>query len=117
MLFEIPAQDVWPRIKLSWPTYSMSRPLIEHTLRRQVERIRNIKVRPGCRVLNIVSEAHVLAATGIRYETPSGNRKTLESDLILDESGTGSLMVEFLFTSERTPPAVSSICEIIHYHT
>jgi hypothetical protein len=25
MLYEIPGQDVWPRIKLTWPTYSMSR--------------------------------------------------------------------------------------------
>src|SRR6202140_2361818 len=80
LLFEIPGQEVWPRIKLNWPTYSMSRPLIERTLRRQVERIRNIKVRPGCRVLNIVNEARLLAATGIRYETPGGNRKTLEAD-------------------------------------
>src|SRR5580700_6739359 len=63
MLYEIPGQEVWPRIKLSWPTYAMSRPLIEHTLRRQVERIGNLKVRPGCRVLNIVSEPHALAAT------------------------------------------------------
>jgi hypothetical protein len=78
MLYEIPGQDVWPRITLSWPTYSMSRPLIERTLRRQVERIGNITVRRGWRVLSIVSEAHVLAATGIRYETPTGNRKTLE---------------------------------------
>src|SRR5258707_5086343 len=33
LLYEIPGQEVWPRIKLSWPTYSMSRPLIVHTLR------------------------------------------------------------------------------------
>jgi flavin-dependent dehydrogenase len=109
MLYEIPGQDVWPRIKLSWPTYSMSRPLIERTLRRQVERIRNIKVQPGCRVLNIMSEAQVLTATGIRYETPSGNRKTLESDLIVDASGNGSLTVEFLKTTDRRPPAETSI--------
>ena len=109
MLYEIPGQDVWPRIKLSWPTYSMSRSLIERTLRRQVERIRNIKVRPGCRVLNIVSEPHVLAAKGIRYETPGGNRKTLESDLIVDASGNGALTVEFLKTTDRRPPAETSI--------
>jgi 2-polyprenyl-6-methoxyphenol hydroxylase-like FAD-dependent oxidoreductase len=109
MLFEIPGQDVWPRIKLSWPTYSMSRPLVERTLRPQVERIRNIKVRPGCRVLNIVSEAHVLAATGIRYETPDGNRKTLASDLIVDASGNGSLTLEFLKATDRRPPAETSI--------
>jgi 2-polyprenyl-6-methoxyphenol hydroxylase-like FAD-dependent oxidoreductase len=108
-LFEIPGQDVWPRIKLSWPTYSMSRPLIERTLRRQVERIRNIKARSGCRVMNIVSEAHVLAATGIRYETPSGNRKTLESDLIVDASGNGFLTVEFLKATDRRQLAETSI--------
>jgi 2-polyprenyl-6-methoxyphenol hydroxylase-like FAD-dependent oxidoreductase len=109
MLYEIPGQDVWPRIKLSWPTYSMSRPLIERTLRRQVERIGNIKVRRGCRVLNIVGEAHVPAATGIRYEAPDGNRKTLESDLIVDGSGNGSLTVEFLKTTDQRPVAETSI--------
>jgi 2-polyprenyl-6-methoxyphenol hydroxylase-like FAD-dependent oxidoreductase len=109
MLYEIPGQDVWPRINLSWPTYSMSRPLIERTLRRQVERIRNIKVRPGCRVLNIVSDAQVLAATGIRYETPGGNRKTLEADLIVDASGNGSLTVEFLKPTDRRPLAETRI--------
>jgi 2-polyprenyl-6-methoxyphenol hydroxylase-like FAD-dependent oxidoreductase len=109
MLYEIPGQDVWPRIKLSWPTYSMSRPLIERTLRRQVERIGNITVRPGCRVLSIVSDAHGLAATGIRYETPGGNRKTLESDLIVDASGNGSLTVEFLKATDRRPLAETSI--------
>ena len=108
-LYEIPGQDVWPRIKLSWPTYSMSRPLIECTLRRQVERIGNITVRRGCRVLGIVSEARVLAATGIRYETPGGNRKTLESDLIVDASGNGSLTVEFLKAIDRRPVAETSI--------
>jgi 2-polyprenyl-6-methoxyphenol hydroxylase-like FAD-dependent oxidoreductase len=109
MLYEVPGQDVWPRIKLTWPTYAMSRPLIERTLRRQVERIGNLKVRPGCRVLNIMSEAQVLAATGIRYETPDGNRKTLESDLIVDASGNGSLTLEFLKTTDRRSPAVTSI--------
>ena len=51
MLNEIPGQEVWPRIKLGLWTYSMSRPLLERTLRWRVERIGNIKVRGGCRVL------------------------------------------------------------------
>jgi flavin-dependent dehydrogenase len=109
MLYEIPGQDVWPRIKLSWPTYAMSRPLIERTLRRQVERIANLKVRRGCRVLSIVSEGHALAARGIRYEGPDGNRKTLESDVVVDGSGNGSLTVEFLKATDRRPPAETSI--------
>jgi 2-polyprenyl-6-methoxyphenol hydroxylase-like FAD-dependent oxidoreductase len=108
-LYEVPGHDVWPRIKLSWPTYSMTRPLIERTLRRQVERIGNITVRRGCRVVNIVSEARVLAATGIRYETPAGNRKTLEADLIVDASGNGSLTLEFLKATDRGLPTETSI--------
>jgi 2-polyprenyl-6-methoxyphenol hydroxylase-like FAD-dependent oxidoreductase len=109
MLYEVPGQEVWPRIKLSWPTYAMSRPLIERTLRQQVERIGNITVRGGCRVLNVVSEPHALAATGIRYEGSDGNRKTLESDLIVDGSGIGSLTVEFLKTTDRRPPVETRI--------
>ena len=108
-LYEVPGQDVWPRIELSWPTYSMTRPLIERTLRRQVERIGNITVRRGCRALSIVSEPHVLAATGIRYETPAGSRKTLEADLIVDASGNGSLTLEFLKATDRGLPTETSI--------
>jgi 2-polyprenyl-6-methoxyphenol hydroxylase-like FAD-dependent oxidoreductase len=58
MLYEIPGQDPWPRIELGWPTYAMSRPLIELTLRRQVERLTNVKVRGGCRVLKIIRIRH-----------------------------------------------------------
>jgi hypothetical protein len=56
-----------------------------------------------------VSEAHVLAATGIRYETPAGSRETLESDLIVDASGNGSLTVEFLKATDRRPLAETRI--------
>src|SRR5215468_4359297 len=63
MLNEIPGQEVWPRIKLGLWTYSMSRPLLERTLRWRVERIGNIKVRGGCRVLKVVSKSNVRAAT------------------------------------------------------
>ena len=38
-LYEIPGQDPWPRIKFGQLTLAMSRPLIELTLRRQVEHL------------------------------------------------------------------------------
>src|SRR5271166_2230200 len=109
MLFEVPGQDLWPRIKFSWQTYSLSRPLIELALRRKVERIRNIKVRSGCRGRKIVSDSNVQAATGIQYQTGDGSLKTLESDLIVDASGNGSLTVEFLKATGRRPAAETSI--------
>jgi len=109
MLNEIPGQDAWPRIKLSMRTYSMSRPLIERTLRRQVERIRNIRVRGKCRVLSVVNESNVDAATGIQCQLVDGSLERLKSDLIVDASGNGSLTVEFLKSTGRRPPEVTSI--------
>jgi hypothetical protein len=72
MLYEIPGQDPWPRVKYGRPTYAMSRPLIEVTVRRQVERLTNVKVQSGCRVLNIIGESSTGAAKGICYRTADG---------------------------------------------
>ena len=66
MLYEIPGQDPWPRIKFGCPTYAMSRPLIELTLRRQVEHLTNVKVRGRSRVLNIMGESNTGAACRAR---------------------------------------------------
>jgi 2-polyprenyl-6-methoxyphenol hydroxylase-like FAD-dependent oxidoreductase len=108
VLSEVPGQDVWPKIDLSWRTYSMSRPLIERTLRRQVERMGNIKVRGGRRVLNIVSDSNLESATGIQCKMLDDSLETLKSDLIVDASGNGSLTVEFLkFTGRRLPEETS----------
>jgi 2-polyprenyl-6-methoxyphenol hydroxylase-like FAD-dependent oxidoreductase len=109
MLFEIPGQNLWPRVKFGWHTYSMSRPLIELTLRRRVECIRNIKIRGGCRGRQIVSDSNLQAASGISYQTGNGSVKTLESDLIVDASGNGSLTVEFLKATGRRPAAEAII--------
>jgi 2-polyprenyl-6-methoxyphenol hydroxylase-like FAD-dependent oxidoreductase len=109
LLYEIPGQDPWPRIKFGRPTYAMSRPLIELTLRRQVERLANVKVHGGCRVLNIIGESNTGAATGICYRTPKGDVETLQSDLIIDAAGNGSLTLEFLKASGRSVPEETSI--------
>ena len=52
---------------------AMSRPLIELTLRRQVERPTNVKVESGCRVLKVIGESNNGAAAGICYRTPDGH--------------------------------------------
>jgi hypothetical protein len=88
-LYEVPGQEVFPRIKLSWSTYSLTRPLIECIVRRRVERLGNIKVRGGCRVLNIVNEPNVCAASGIQCQMVDGSRETLKSDLSWMHPGMG----------------------------
>jgi 2-polyprenyl-6-methoxyphenol hydroxylase-like FAD-dependent oxidoreductase len=115
ILLEVPGRDAWPRSRFSWSTYALTRPLLERILRRQVERIGNIKVRGGCRVLNIVSESNAHDATGIQYQMVDGSRETLKSDLIADASGNGSLTVEFLKSTGRRPPEETSIGVSIRY--
>ena len=92
ILFELPGQDPWPRIKFDHTCYSMTRPLLERTLRRQVERLTNLKVRGGCRVLSVIGEAGTGAATDICFRTPDGRLETLQSDLIIDASGNGDFL-------------------------
>jgi hypothetical protein len=87
----------------------MSRPLFERTVRRQVERIGNIRVRGGCRVLSVVSESNLDGATGIQCQLVDGSLEKLTSDLIVVASGNGSLTVEFLKSTGRKPPEVTSI--------
>jgi 2-polyprenyl-6-methoxyphenol hydroxylase-like FAD-dependent oxidoreductase len=108
VLYEVPGQDLWPRIKFGQPTYAMSRPLIELTVRRQVERLTNVKVQGGCRILHIIGESN-RGATGIYYRTPDGNLETLRSDLIIDASGNGSLTLEFLRATGRRVPGETRI--------
>jgi 2-polyprenyl-6-methoxyphenol hydroxylase-like FAD-dependent oxidoreductase len=107
--YEIPGQDLWPRIKFGRPSYAMSRPLIELTVRRQVERLTNVKVQGGCRVLHVIGESNMGAATGICYRTPDDDVETLQSDLILDASGNGSLTLEFLRATGRKVPEETRI--------
>lgn len=93
----------------------MTRPLLELTLRRQVERLSNVKVRGRCRVLSITGESKTGAATGICYRTPDGKLETLQADLIIDASGNGSLTLEFLKASGRRAPDETSIGINMHY--
>jgi 2-polyprenyl-6-methoxyphenol hydroxylase-like FAD-dependent oxidoreductase len=109
VLYEVPGQDLWPRIKFGRPNYAMSRPLIELTVRRQVERLTNVKVQGGCRALHIIGESNRGAATGICYRRPDGKVETLQSDLIIDASGNGSLTLDFLRTSGRRVPGETRI--------
>ena len=115
ILTEVPGEAVWPKINLNWLAYALSRPLLERTLRRKVERIANIRIRDRCRVLNIVSEANAGAATGIQCQLVDGVLAKVKSDLVVDASGDGALTVEFLKSSGRRAPEETSIGANIRY--
>jgi hypothetical protein len=87
----------------------MSRPLIEQTLRRRVERLPNAIIMGGCRVNEIVSNQKTGTAVGIRYQTSVNIVQTLSSDLIIDASGNGLLTLEFLKAVDRRAPEETRI--------
>lgn len=115
VLYEIARQDPWPRIKIDGPTYGLTRPFLELTLRRQVARLTNVVVRGGCRVINIIGDAATGAATDICYRTSEGRLETLRSDLVIDASGNGSLTPDFLKASHRRLPEETTIGVNMHY--
>jgi 2-polyprenyl-6-methoxyphenol hydroxylase-like FAD-dependent oxidoreductase len=88
--FERQGYDPFPQRDLGWHIYSMSRPLIEFTLRRRVEQHGNIRLRQCCRALEIVASPDGAAATAVRHETANGGRETLSADLVVDASVRGS---------------------------
>jgi 2-polyprenyl-6-methoxyphenol hydroxylase-like FAD-dependent oxidoreductase len=88
--YERPGYDPFPQRDLGWLTYSMSRPLIELTLRQRVEQHGNITLRQRCRALEIVASPDGVAVTAVRYETTNDRRETLPADLVVDASARGS---------------------------
>jgi 2-polyprenyl-6-methoxyphenol hydroxylase-like FAD-dependent oxidoreductase len=67
------------------------------------------KCKADAEFIHIIGESNRGAATGICYRTPDGNVETLQSDLIIDASGNGSLTLEFLRTSGRRVPGETRI--------
>jgi 2-polyprenyl-6-methoxyphenol hydroxylase-like FAD-dependent oxidoreductase len=114
---EMPGYDPFPQRDLGWHVYSMSRPLIELTVRRALHRRTNIAIRPRCRVLEITAASDGAAATGIRWAGPSGNSETIVADLIVDASGRGHPTLALLDVIGRDRPKETGIGVDIGYST
>jgi flavin-dependent dehydrogenase len=114
LLQELPGLDPFPLRKWDWCIYAVSRPLIEHTLRRRVERHANISLRGGFRVLEILGTSDGSLATGVRCATPSGT-EIIPADLVVDASRHGGLTMSFLQTAGLPAPEETTIGVDIRY--
>jgi hypothetical protein len=117
LLLEYPGLDPFPRREWSWLTYSLSRPLIELTIRRRVEQQDNITLRGGCRVLEIVGTPDGTLVTGVRCETAKGGPDTILADIVVDASKHGALTLSFLRSAGRAMPEETTIGVDIRYAT
>ncbi len=86
--------DPFPARDLGWVVYSLTRPLLEHTVRRRCV-LGNVSARVGCRVERIVTSEDGSHVSGVEY-ADAGGRHRLTGELVIDASGRGALSLAAL---------------------
>jgi 2-polyprenyl-6-methoxyphenol hydroxylase-like FAD-dependent oxidoreductase len=116
---EMPGFDPFPQRDLGWHVFSMSRPLIELTARRRVERLPHVTLRSRCRAhaLEASGYGRAAAVTGVRCEDAEGRSETMPADLVVDASGRGRLTYDLLEAVGLPQPAETVIGVDIGYAT
>jgi 2-polyprenyl-6-methoxyphenol hydroxylase-like FAD-dependent oxidoreductase len=114
---ERPGYDPFPQRDLGWCGYAMSRPTIEHTVRRRVESREKITLRQRCRVTEVLATPNGEVVTGVRCENGNGASETIMADLVVDASGRGGLTIELLQSNGRPLPEETTIGIDLGYAT
>jgi 2-polyprenyl-6-methoxyphenol hydroxylase-like FAD-dependent oxidoreductase len=117
LLLEFPGLDPFPRREWDWVIYSLTRPLIELTIRRRVEQQSNVTLRGGCRALEIVGTSDGTQVTGVRCKTLDGAQETIAADMVIDASRHGTLTLAFLRAARQPVPEETTIGVDIQYAT
>lgn len=113
---ELPGYDPFPQRDLGWVNYSMSRPCLEHVVRRLVARLGQVAIRTGCRVHALLTAPHdPRAVRGVRFEAAGSLPQDLAADLVVDASGRGALTLDFLRASGHRLPEERTIEVDIRY--
>ncbi|WP_409331576.1 FAD-dependent oxidoreductase [Trujillonella humicola] len=92
-----------PRTALRSP--SMSRPLLEHVVRRRVTALPRVTLRGGTTVVGLVTDASRTLVTGVRLDTGAA----LAADLVVDATGRQARSLGWLDELGFAPPAVSEV--------
>jgi 2-polyprenyl-6-methoxyphenol hydroxylase-like FAD-dependent oxidoreductase len=114
-IYEIPNLPRWPNVPVGWTTFAMSRPLIEFTLRRRVERISNVNIRDDCKVLRVLGTAQVVSGLEVQYG--DGTLNNVEADFVFESSGSGGLTIAYLKSVGLNAPKETAIGVKVHYST
>ena len=103
-----------PRAATGLRCFLMSRPLLEHCIRERVLAAPNIHVRERCVADKLLGNREVvraLALTDMRTDT----REELPADLIVDATGRGSRMPEWLTQLGAAAPSEERVTVNLHY--
>ena len=115
--YERPDVGPLPQRDFGLSVLCASRPLIELVLRRRVQAIANVALRPACRVTEIMPATAGGAVRGVRFDAGSGRSQTLAADLVVDASGRGALTLALLDALGWERPEVSEVGVDIAYAT
>jgi 2-polyprenyl-6-methoxyphenol hydroxylase-like FAD-dependent oxidoreductase len=88
---------------------TISRPLLEATLRARVLALPNVEVREGARVHGLLSTPDRRTVTGVRLQRQGEDGEALHADLTLDASGRGSRTPTWLEALGYERPAEDEI--------
>ena len=102
---------------LGWVSYSMSRPLLEHTVRRQLEGYPNISLRQRCRAENVLVTSDGGRVRAVECENLDGTIEVLPADMVIDASGRGNVTLALLKRTGRPLPEETIIGIDCHYTT
>ena len=114
---ELPGYDPFPARDLGWFLHSMTRPLVELTVRQRVERLGNVSLRQHCRVRGISATPDGAAVVAVSCESADGTRELIPADLVVDASGRGGPTLDLLASTGRQLPEETSIGVDISYGT
>ena len=95
-MHERPGYDPFPQRDLGFDVFCMSRPVLEFTVRRTVEKVANINVRSRCRGVELVALPDRAVVTAVRCKDAEGRVETIEAELVVDASGRGALTLALL---------------------
>ena len=115
--FERPDVGVLPKRDFGISVLCATRPLIELVLRRRVEAVANITLRPASRVIGIVPTAGGAGVRGVQFVNGSGRFETLDADLVVDASGRGAPTLTVLDALCWDRPQMTEIGVDISYAT
>jgi 2-polyprenyl-6-methoxyphenol hydroxylase-like FAD-dependent oxidoreductase len=114
---ERPGFNPFPQRDLGWLVYSMSRPLLEHTVRRQLAGYPNITVRQLCRAENVLTNSDGGRVRAVQCETRDGSSEVLPAEVVIDASGRGNPTLALLKSLGRPPPEETIIGVDYRYTT
>ena len=116
--YEKPGVAELPQRDFGISMLSASRPLIESVLRRRTLAAGNVLLWSNCRVKEFLSTGQdAPAVQAVQFDTRTGPTRTLDTDLVIDASGSGTLTLGFLRTLGWEQPPTTRIGVDITYST